>query len=83
VLYVQAATLAKPPAGDQRARFERKTMELYPPCTTVGVCKRIDLESLSDDIARLIAQLGEEAEGRVEGDDLRKIESKIEKIVKG
>jgi hypothetical protein len=54
------------------------------PCDShSGVCRRIDLESLSDDIQRLVRQLGEEVEGEVPGDDLIKIENKLEKIIKG
>jgi hypothetical protein len=70
------------PAGDHyRPRFERRTIM---PCDpTSGICKRIDLESLSDDIARLVRQLGEEVEGKVQGDDLRKIKNKLEKIIEG
>ncbi len=48
-----------------------------------GVCQRIDLESVSDDIARLVEQLGEEVEGEVQVDDLRRIENKLEKIIEG
>lgn len=59
--------------------FKRRTIM----CNTVGVCKRIDLESLSDDLARLVNQLGEEVEGEVQGDDLRNIENKLAKIIKG
>lgn len=54
------------------------------PCdATHGVCQRIDLESVSDDIQRLIRQLGDEVEGEVAGDDLRKIKNKLEKIIEG
>jgi hypothetical protein len=52
-------------------------------CNSVGVAKRIELESLSDDLNRLIGQLGEEVEGEVQGDDLRMIESKLAKIIEG
>jgi hypothetical protein len=52
-------------------------------CTTVGVAKRIDLESLSEDIASLVRQLGEEVEGEVQVDDLKNIGNKLEKIIEG
>jgi hypothetical protein len=81
VLYVHAATPAKPPAGDHRARFERRT--IVKPCNAVGVCKRIELESLSDDLTRLVKQLGDEVEGEVQGDDLRNIDHKLQKIING
>jgi hypothetical protein len=48
-----------------------------------GVGQRIDPESLSDDIARLVKQLGEEVEGEVPADDLKNIDSKLEKIIEG
>lgn len=48
-----------------------------------GVTKRIDLESVSEDIARLVRQLGDEVEGEVQVDDLRNIENKLEKIIEG
>lgn len=48
----------------------------------VGVAKRIDLESLSGDIARLVKQLGEEVEGEVQVDDLKNIKNKLRKIIK-
>ena len=49
----------------------------------VGVTKRIDLESVSDDLARLVRQLGEEVEGEVQVDDLKNIENKLEEIING
>ena len=48
-----------------------------------GVTRRIDLESLSDDIQRLVKQLGEEVEGEVQVDDLKNIKKKLEKIIEG
>jgi hypothetical protein len=48
-----------------------------------GVTRRIDLESLSDDIQRLVKQLGEEVEGSVQVDDLKNIKKKLEKIIEG
>jgi hypothetical protein len=51
-------------------------------CTNnVGVAKRIDLESLSEDVARLVRQLGEEVEGEVQVDDLKNIDNKLRKII--
>ena len=52
-------------------------------CNTVGVAKRIELESLSDDLARLVRQLGDEVEGEVQGDDLRNLDHKLQKIING
>jgi hypothetical protein len=52
-------------------------------CNTVGVAKRIELESLSEDLNRLITQLGDEVEGEVQGDDLRNIDHKLQKIIEG
>jgi hypothetical protein len=48
----------------------------------VGVAKRIDLESISKDVADLVKQLDEEVEGDVEVRDLKKIEAKLQKIIK-
>jgi len=52
-------------------------------CDTVGVAKRLDLESISKDIAELVNQLDKEAEGPVKTTDLKKIETKVQKIMKG
>jgi hypothetical protein len=52
-------------------------------CDTVGVAKRLDLESISKDIAELVKQLGKEVEGEVHTKDLKKIESKVQMIIKG
>jgi hypothetical protein len=52
-------------------------------CNTVGVAKRVDLESISEDIATLVKQLGKEVEGNVQASELRKIETKVQKIIKG
>ena len=49
----------------------------------VGVAKRIDLESISTDIADLVKQLDNEVEGDVQVHDLKKIEAKIQKLMKG
>jgi hypothetical protein len=48
----------------------------------VGVAKRIDLESISQDIAKLVKQLDKEVEGPVEVQALKKIESKVHEIIK-
>ena len=48
----------------------------------VGVAKRIDLESISEDIARLVTQLGDEVEGEFQVDDLKNIKNKLRKIIK-
>lgn len=50
-------------------------------CKDVGVVKRLDLESISKDIAELVKQLGKEVEGEVQGSDLKKIDAKIHKII--
>jgi hypothetical protein len=52
-------------------------------CNTVGVAKRVDLESISEDIATLVKQLGKEVGGNVQASELRKIETKVQKIIKG
>lgn len=48
----------------------------------VGVTKRLDLESISKDISDLVKQLGSEIEGPVQVRDLKKIETKVQKIIK-
>ena len=48
-----------------------------------GVTKRIDLESVSEDIARLVRQLGDEVEGEVQVDDLRNIAEQTRKDYRG
>ena len=49
----------------------------------VGVAKRLDLESISEDIAKLVKQLDKEVEGKVPVRDLKKVEAKVQKIIKG
>src|SRR5271166_1931227 len=49
----------------------------------VGVAKRLDLESISEDIANLVKQLDKEVEGEVQVRDLKNVSTKIEKIIKG
>jgi hypothetical protein len=49
----------------------------------VGVAKRVDLESVSKDLAELVKQLGKQAEGPVQVNDLKKVETKVQKIIKG
>jgi hypothetical protein len=48
----------------------------------VGVAKRLDLESMSKDIADLVKKLGNEVEGPVQTRDLKQIETKVQKIIK-
>jgi hypothetical protein len=48
----------------------------------VGVAKRLDLESISKDIAELVKKIGNEVEGPVQVQDLKKVESKVQKILK-
>ena len=50
-------------------------------CTDVGVAKRIDVESISKDIADLVKQLDDEVEGEIKVSDVRKIEEKLKKLV--
>jgi len=49
----------------------------------VGVAKRIDLESVSEDIAALVKQLEKKVEGPVKVRDLKAIERKVQKIIRG
>jgi len=49
----------------------------------VGVAKRLELESISQDIANLVKQLDKRAEGPVNVRDLKAIEAKLQKITKG
>lgn len=50
-------------------------------CTDVGVAKRIDLESISKDVAKLVESLHREVEGDIKVEDIRKIEAKLKKLV--
>jgi hypothetical protein len=50
-------------------------------CKDVGVVKRLDLESISKDIAELVKQLGQEVEGDVKGSELKKIDDKVHKLI--
>jgi hypothetical protein len=47
----------------------------------VGVAKRLDLESISQDIAKLVKELDKEIEGKVQVSELKKIEAKVHKII--
>jgi hypothetical protein len=47
----------------------------------VGVARRLDLESISQDIAKLVKELDKEVEGKVQVSDLKKIEAKVHKII--
>jgi hypothetical protein len=49
----------------------------------VGVAKRLDLESVSKDIADLVKQLDKKVEGPVNVHGLKTIEAKVQKIMKG
>jgi hypothetical protein len=55
-------------------------MEVTMCSNNVGVAKRLDLESISEDIAKLVKQLDQEVEGEVDVRDLKKIEAKLQKI---
>jgi hypothetical protein len=48
----------------------------------VGVAKRLDLESISKDIADLVKQLDKKVEGPVQVRNLKTIEAKVQKIIK-
>ena len=55
-------------------------------CTgNVGVARRIDLESISEDIAKLVKELDNEVEGevKVKVHELKQIDTKIQKIITG
>jgi hypothetical protein len=55
-------------------------------CTgNVGVARRIDLEDISEDIAKLVKELDNEVEGKVKVkvNELKQIDSKLQKIIKG
>lgn len=50
-------------------------------CTNnVGVARRIDLEAISKEIADLVKELDDEVEVKVE--DIKKIQDKLEEIIK-
>ena len=46
-----------------------------------GVAKRIDLESISKDIADLMEQLKSEVEGNIRVSDVKRVEQKLKKIL--
>jgi len=45
-----------------------------------GVAKKIDIESMSEDLAELAKQLGAHAEGPVDSGVLKRMQDKIERI---
>ena len=49
----------------------------------VGVARRLDLESISEDIAKLVKKLDKEVEGHVDVHELKRVEAKVQKIIKG
>jgi hypothetical protein len=49
--------------------------------SNVGVARRLDLESISEDIAELVKQLDKKAEGEISVDEIKKIREKLHKIV--
>jgi hypothetical protein len=63
-----------------------KETEMLPEVTMcddkVGVAKRLDLDSISKDIAELAKQLGKQVEGPVQVKDLKSVEAKVQKILK-
>ena len=46
-----------------------------------GVARKIDIESISKDLAKLAKELGDKAEGPVDARVLTRIQKKIQKIV--
>jgi hypothetical protein len=57
-------------------------MEVIVCDNNVGVAKRLDLESISKDIADLVKKLGSEVEGPLQTRELKQIETKVQKILK-
>jgi hypothetical protein len=52
-------------------------------CTSaIGVAKRIDLESISEDLSELIKQLDRNAEGEISVAEIHKIEKKLNDIIR-
>jgi hypothetical protein len=47
-----------------------------------GVAKKIDIESISKDLAELAKEIGDKVEGPVNVRVLKKVQEKIEKILK-
>ena len=50
-------------------------------CKEVGVVKRLDLESISKDIADLVKQLDKEVEGGHSVQELKRIDSKVQQLI--
>jgi hypothetical protein len=51
-------------------------------CTDTGVVKRIDLESVSEDLSELIKQLDGKTEGEISAAEVDKIEKKLRDIIR-
>ena len=47
-----------------------------------GVAKKIELESISKDIAELAKDLGDKAEGPIDVQTLKRVQEKIQRILK-
>jgi hypothetical protein len=47
-----------------------------------GVARKIDIESISKDIAELAKELGDKVEGPVNVQTLKRVQEKIQKILK-
>jgi hypothetical protein len=46
-----------------------------------GVVKRLDLVSISEDIAEFVKQLGKENEVEINVDEIKKIEKRLQKVI--
>ena len=49
--------------------------------SNIGVAKRLDLVSISEDIAEFVKKLDKEAEVKISVDEIKKIEKKLQKII--
>lgn len=49
--------------------------------SNVGVAKRLDLVSISEDIAEFVKKLDHEVEVEISVDEIKKIERKLHKII--
>lgn len=50
--------------------------------SNVGVAKRIDLQSVSEDVAALLKKLDKEAAGEISVHEIKKIEKKLGDIIR-
>ncbi|HGL6720492.1 hypothetical protein NTJ56_05920 [Burkholderia contaminans] len=49
--------------------------------SNVGVAKRIDVESISEDIADLIKQLDKDVEAEINVKNIKEIQEKLKKLI--